>query len=368
MPPELLSIGGPVLGGILGSIVGGNQYNQASQDLQQAYQNIEGLKAPTNSVNFQNYQNVGNFTPQQEQLFQQAPTQFSKINVNPAYMQSALAALQNMQNISNRGGFTAADQANLNNIVGQANDQAAGQRQALMQAQAQRGMGGSGFGLAQQLANQQNAANNANQLLTSVTGQAQLRALQAMQNQGTLGAQLNQQNFGQQAQAAQAQDLINQFNTGLQQNTGNQNTGLINNANQFNLQKNQGIANANTGLSNQQQTQNNDYRQQTYQDQLAQQQGAAGALNQQAQNSVANGNRLSGMIGGVGNAIGSYGTSSALNNSLDNLSNSISSSVPGNPALSQQVAGYNYATQPSSSTSSSDPYSTANLWGSSGGW
>ena len=69
------------------------------------------------------------------------------------------------------------------------------------------------------------------------------------------------------ASAANAQNLINQFDTANSQNVAGQNTNTQNAAQQYNLANSQNIANQNVGLANQQQLQNNAYQQQNYQDQ-----------------------------------------------------------------------------------------------------
>jgi len=132
------------------------------------------------------------------------------INTDPRYKQAQLSALGGLQQIG-QNGMTIQDQANQNKVLSQQNSNEQGNRQAIQQSMAQRGMGGSGFDLASQMLNQQQSANRANQTGTDIAAQAQARSLQAMQGAGQLGSQMQGQDFGQQSQQARAQGCDQSF-------------------------------------------------------------------------------------------------------------------------------------------------------------
>lgn len=131
-----------------------------------------------------------------------------------------MSALSNIQNVMNQGGMTTEDKARLQMIQQSNAIREQGQRNAIAQQAAQRGVGGSGLALQQLMANQQQSAQSNALQGTDVAAQAQARQRQA----GLDLAAQSQGMRGQDIQVGAAQDLINQFNTGIanQQRTWNQ--------------------------------------------------------------------------------------------------------------------------------------------------
>lgn len=315
---DALGLGAPVVGGILGSIFGNQDQQQAIDAQKAALNGILSVNPQLSSVNFQNYQNAGNFTPEQEQALQQQATEMNNINVDPSLMAAAKQSLSSLQNVANQGGRTIQDQANLNNILSQQGQANAGAQQAIMQSAARRGMGNSGMALANQMNAAQESANRANQAGTNIAAQAQQNALQALMGAGSLGSQLNSQSFNQQAQTANAQDLINKFNTQNSQNVANTNVQNNNAGQMYNLQNAQNIANQNTGLANQQQLQNNQYQQQYYTDQLNKQQAAAQQQNNLANTYTGQAKNTAQTFSGIGQGLGQYGAADAAQTASNN--------------------------------------------------
>lgn len=240
----------------------------------------------------------------------------NNISTDPRLKDDQMQSLAALQELANNGGMSAADEANLSKIQSEVGQADRGRRDAIKQNMAQRGMGGSGMDLLAQLDSSQAATDRASQSGLDVAGMAQQRALDAMLKGGGLAGDIRGQDFGEKAQVAQANDIINKFNTsntnqGNQFNTGaqnqaaqynagnklanaqyNRNTALganqwnaaaNNQAGQFNNTGRQNIANANTELSNQAQMQNQFTQpQQQFQDQLNKANGKAGAYEKQA--------------------------------------------------------------------------------------
>lgn len=134
------------------------------------------------------------------------------VGVDKNILDAQTKALQQLSDVSSQGGMTAIDKARLSDIQSQQLNTDRGQREALLQSQAMRGMSDSGSTLAALLQGQQGSSNTANRNALDVNAAAQERALQAMANSGQLGTQMNSQQFGQRAAQAQAQDEINRFN------------------------------------------------------------------------------------------------------------------------------------------------------------
>jgi hypothetical protein len=328
MPLTAIGIGAvaaPVIGGIMGQNAAQTNYSNAQQAQQNALNQYLGISAPgvaQQQLNLAQYQNAGNLTPQQIQTMQQGPNALAGIQTDPRLVQAQMAALQQLSTTGQMG-MTPAEQAALY----QAQQQAAGQAQAknaqIENQFAAQGMGGSGAQLAAQLANSQNSAqmlgNNSNQ----VAQNAQQNAMQALAQSGQLGGQMQAQQFGQQAQIAQAQNYINQFNTANSQAVQNANVQEANAAQLRNLQNQQGIMGQNTQLSNQQQQYNKQLLQQQFNNQMALASGRAGQYQGIAQQQYGQAGNVANQYAGMGQGVGTglAGLASAQSAPSGDLSN-----------------------------------------------
>lgn len=243
----------------------------------------------------------------------QGNTAMDGISTDPRLRDAQMGALSQLQQLASSGGMTAADKANLAQIQANAAQAAQGQRAAILQNAAQKGMSGSGMQLLAQLQATQGDVNNASQQDLGIAGQAQQRALDAMMQSGQLGGSIQQQDFNQQSQVAAAQDAIsrfnasntnamNQYNAGqgneMNRYNGNNalntniynnnmaydankyNTGAVNQAQYYDTGARQNVSNANTGLSNQQEMTNKiTVPQQNFGDQMGLAAGKSGAAN-----------------------------------------------------------------------------------------
>jgi|SRR5665213_3205381 len=320
---------GSVVAPILGAQQAQSSLNAANDARQQALGQWTGINAPSvasQQLNLQDYQNAGNLNLQNEQALQQGPNAMAGIQTDPRLVQAQMSAL-NQLSTTGAMGMTPGEQAALTQAQNNAASQAQAKNAQIMRQFEAQGMGGSGAQLAAQLNNSQASAqqlaNNSNQ----VAQNAQQNALQAISQAGTLGGQMQAQSFGQQAQTAQAQNYINQFNTQNSQGVQNQNVQAANAAALRNLQNQQQISNQNTQLSNQQQQYNKQLVQQQFNNQTAlaagrsgQYQGIAQANQQQAGNTA---NMYAGMGQGVDTGVG------ALYNAYNSPSNSSQSSAGG---------------------------------------
>jgi hypothetical protein len=324
---------GSVIGGIEGQNAAGVNQQNAQAAQQQALNAFKNIPIPTVSsqqLQLQNYQNAGNLTPQQEQALQQGPNALAGIQTDPRLVQAQMSALNQLSQTGSAG-MTPAEQAALTQAQNNALSQGQAKNAQIINQFNAQGMGGSGAELAAQLSASQGAmqqdANNSNQ----VAQNAQQNALQAISQAGTLGGNMQAQQFGQQAQIAAAQNYINQFNTQNSQNVQNTNTQASNAAALRNLQNQQQISSQNTGLANQQQQYNKQLLQQQYQNQLQQAggetgqlQAIAGSQNQYAANTA---NSYAGIgqgadtgAGALYNAYNNQNTDTSLDDELNNQS------------------------------------------------
>lgn len=236
-------------------------------------------------------------------------SEMNNISVDPRLKDTQMASLSALEDIANSGGLTMADKAALNSIQSEVAQADRGRRDAIMQNMGMRGMGGSGMELLAMLDSAQAATSNANQSGMDIAGMAQQRALDAIMSGGNMAGNIRNQDFGEQARIAEANDVIakfnaentnqgNQFNTSAannmaQFNAGNQlqnaqynrdtrlgvnqfNANTANDANKFNITGAQNIANANVEGRNAAQVQNKfNIPQQAFQNKMGIQQGKA---------------------------------------------------------------------------------------------
>lgn len=199
--------------------------------------------------------------------YQDIDTRNWEFQNDPALRERQMNSLGALDEIVEGGGFTLADKANLSRMQNEAAQGDRGRRDAIMQNMQARGMGGSGMELLAQLQSSQAATDRSSQAGMDQAGMAQQRALDAIMNQGAMAGNLRSQDFGENAQRAQALDAIakfnaqnklsnNQFNANKNLQTQQFNSGVGNQAATANWQGKQGLANQNVDTRNQAQIHN----------------------------------------------------------------------------------------------------------------
>lgn len=325
------AIGGPIggaiggLAGLIGGLFsGGNDAEDQMAALQQqamdAIKNVDIPKLQQLQIQLQPYKEAGLLSPELEATVYQPQSAMQGISTDPRLKDAQMNALGNLQKMST-GGLNMSDKSMLDQIQrNSANSERAKESQILQEMQ-QRGQAGSGAELASRLSSAQNSANNAGSQGLQVGATATQRALESLMNSGQLGGQMRSQDFGEQAQKAQSQDVINQFNARNRQAVIGQNTQTQNAAQAANLANKQDIMNKNTGIANQQSEHNAQAVQQNYENNLRKAQGIYSANNAQAGNLLAQQQRsndaFSGTMSGIAGAAGAYGAYQNNQNLLD---------------------------------------------------
>lgn len=303
----IASIGSSIVGGILGSGERSDAQKQQMDLIRQSINDLQAIGIPpieAQQIALEQYRSAGQLSPELEQAITQQSSGLNDISIDPKLREAQLNALSELQDIGQSGGMRLSDQAAAQQALGNIQAQERGSREAIAQDLREKSRFGGGDELAMKLANQQNAATNANQVGLGLAGQAQQNALQAIMQGGQLGGQMQGQEFNQQAQQKAAQDAINRFNAQNSQEVAMRNAAAKNLSQQMNLANMQNIMNQNTGLSNQQQMYNKGLYQQQYQNQLDKANSMANTRNQQS-NQIGNyGNQQAQMWTGMGNAVG----------------------------------------------------------------
>lgn len=282
-------------------------------------------------VELERYRVSGQLSPQMEQAFQQSQTGLKGMAVDSTGRAAETAALAKMQEIAGHGGLDAQAQQQIQQATNQTNANEQGQRGAIVQNAAARGMGaGGGAMLAAELQASQGDANQAAAAGQTAAAGAQQRALQALQDSSTAGHALHSSDYGEAAAAAQAQDAINRFNTQNSQTVANTNTSTTNAAQAANLANAQSVANANTGVANQEETHNKALPQQVFQDEAQKAGGVAGAYGSQATQANTDAKNTANQWSGVGQAIS--GAGGAIGQAYNNKAATPGNTNPTDPA------------------------------------
>jgi|SRR6478672_1415521 len=244
----------------------------------------------------------GVLDPKLQSAIAQNPSEFQNIVTSATDKVAQNRALSEMENIGYQGGLRLQDKAALQDAMLQSQQQDRQGRDNITAEMARRGLGGSGFDVAARLQNQQSVGdrNAANSM--KIAAGAQDRALQSIMNAGQLGTQYRTQEFGEQAQRANAADRISQFNTQNLRDVNAANIAAQNQAQAANLSNAQNIANQNTQLANQQQMYNKSLAQQQYENQLKKTQGQTGIYGQQGNLEMQKGQNTANLLGSLGGA------------------------------------------------------------------
>lgn len=292
--------------GLLDFLSGG-RYKRAEQLGREASQIFADIQLPDIErmrLQLEGIVQQGVYTPEQADAILQEQTGFNRISTDPRLQQAQMEALRRLQGLSETG-MDITDRARLFAISQAEGARSRGEREAILQNAAARGLSGSGLELAAQLGQQQGAATRGAAEGFGVAEAAQQRALQALQGAGGLAGQIRGQSFEEQAQRARAQDIINQFNTRQRQDVVNMNLAERNRAFQQNLTERQRVADQNAALRNQQQQYNKELLQRQFQNRMARAVGQAGALQNAAAQLTNQGSQGVDLFGGlIGSAAG----------------------------------------------------------------
>lgn len=240
------AIGGAV-GGIAGGIAGlfgGRKKARLTREAEAEYLKYlkdVGVPDPNMFVaqyGFINPDDVETFQPLLESAIQQQETGLKDIQLDPQLRQAKMQALQRLQQTGEEG-MTLEERAATGQIARQAGAQQAAAQQQVLAQQARRGTLGSGSALQAQLAASEVGTDQAARAGEALAVERNRRALQAVLEAGGMAGNIEQADYAKQAEAARAQDIINQFNVGQQSGVQQRNVGGQNVAGMTALQRKQ---------------------------------------------------------------------------------------------------------------------------------
>lgn len=300
-----LGLGASALGGVGNAVANMSAADRAAALQDKAVQEWLKVQIPDpaqQKIIMQRFVSQGELDPKLEQAIKQDPSEFQKITTSVTNRNAQNRALQELENVGNQGGLRLQDKAALQEsmLSGQAKDRA--NREAITADMARRGLGGSGFEFASQLAGQQSGTDRDANSSLKIAAQAQDRALQSIMGAGDLATKYRGQDFDEQGKRASAQDAINRFNTTNMQDVQQRNIGSQNRAAEMNLNDKQRISDANTNLGNQEQKYNNELLQQQFENESKVAAGKSGQYGQQAQGAIQQGQQMGNVFSNIGQA------------------------------------------------------------------
>lgn len=145
---------------------------------------------------------------------EQDGTAFEDISTDPNVNNAQLSALSELEQLADKG-YTLQDEVNQRKFINRANTEARANREAIDQNMQARGLSGSGLAYVSKLQADQENANRLAEQGTDLASANADRRLQAIQGMGDYSSQLRSQQFGEQATKAGAKDAVNNYNTGL---------------------------------------------------------------------------------------------------------------------------------------------------------
>jgi hypothetical protein len=289
--------------GLLDILTGGaNQ--RANQDLSGVMGNIEGLNLPTASDlqlgPLAQYTSTGTLTPAQMEAAQAGPSAYNSENLSAVPMSTMQQVLSQDAALAGSNGMTPQEQAQIAMAEQSVNENTAGQRGAIAQDFAGRGVPQS---LIQAALANQSAGQEAEQDYTNAL-QGQAGAADLAQNartaEGSLAGTMFAENAGQANTVAAAQNALNAFNANNVQGARAANQSAQQAANTYNTTNAQNIGNQNTQGANERLYQNEVQAPQEAAGLALERTGQeAGVGESQAATNTAQGQQAAGLAGGV---------------------------------------------------------------------
>jgi len=244
----------------LTDLITGGENKKSEESLQNILAQIQGISTPT-AADLQlsplaQYESTGELSPAMMQAAASGPSAFNAENLSSLPMETMQKVLAQENEIASSNGMTPQEKARIAQAESQMNRSVAGQRGAIAQEFAGRGVPQSLIAAALENGtvgqNAQQGYENALNAEANASGNAQA----ALGAEGQLAGQMFNQNAGQANTVAAAQNALNNFNAAntQQANAANQQTTQA--ANNYNTTNRQNLSNENVTGEHQVQIQN----------------------------------------------------------------------------------------------------------------
>lgn len=177
----------------------------------------------------------GQLSPQQARAILVEQTAVSDIATDPRLRRTQMDALAGFEDIVDDEGMDARFRANMQRLQAEEDQALRGRIGAIAMDEQQRGVSGSGFGRVNRLLSAQATANRIAQRGMDEAAVADERYRDALQASGAMAGSIEDRDYRQQLDEAEARDRINQLNAAARQRTQDQNIASDMAAQEFNL-------------------------------------------------------------------------------------------------------------------------------------
>jgi hypothetical protein len=291
------------MSGLLDFITGGEN-DKAQEALSQALAQMQAVKTPTASdiqmTPLQQYMETGQLSPAMMEAAQAGPSAFSTENLSSVPMSTMQQVLGKENEIASSNGMTPQEQAAIANAESDVNRNTAGQRGAIAQDFAGRGIPASLISAALQSQQAGQDASTAHLDALNARANAANTGQQALANEGNMASTMFSQNAGQANTVASASDALAKFNAANTQQANVANQGTEQAANVYNTTNKQNVANTNTSTANDTQKYNQTVAPVTAAQLALQKAGGAASIGEaSSQAYTAAGQQAAGLFGGV---------------------------------------------------------------------
>jgi hypothetical protein len=299
------------LDSLTNSLTGGEN-KKAQEDLQAALNSIASVQTPSaNQLQLSplaQYQVTGELSPALMQAASAGPSAFNAENLSTVPMDAMQQALAKEKEIANAGGMTPQEQAAIAQAEESVNTNLAGQRGAIAQDFAGRGVPQSLIAAALENATAGQDSQAAYNAALTARANAANQGLTALSNEGSLAGQMFNEQAGQANTVAAAQNALNQFNAANTQAASAANQAATQQANTYNTTNAQTIADQNVTGEHQVQIQNQvEAPQEAAQLALQKAAAQAGVNENQAQQATGQGQQAAGLASGLLGAASNLG-------------------------------------------------------------
>lgn len=225
------------IGDFFRDLFGGDDESRGFRNAEQIIANIQFPELQELVLELGRMVEDGELTPQLAETYFVNATGFDDIQLDPELQAQQMRTLQRLEEISEAGGLDAQAMARIREAQAMEDTRLRGDLEAIETAARRRGDMTAGMDYTNQLLAAQQSANRMSARGFDEAALAEQRALEAMMRGSEMAAGMQDADFQRQAQRAQAQDVINRFNTQNRQNVQNQNVDRINTAQQYNLDR-----------------------------------------------------------------------------------------------------------------------------------
>jgi hypothetical protein len=304
-----------VIGGVVGNIMSAGDRAEQRKRMKMALAELKKVGLPPDlsaPLLLRELKQQGVYTPELEQDLSDSFAEVKLIEEDQTIKEAQRQALTMMQR-RGKVGLSAEDRAALGEITRDVQRESQAKTQQVLQSMQARGMGGAGAELQALLQSGQSEADRASQASMSVMGQAQQRALEALNRSAEMASGIRSQDYNVNATNAAAVNERNRFlaQNAIERQRGN--VGMMNEADRMRLAEQQRIADYNAQLANAEQARQRQEQGQYYDRRLQYGQTMANAQLGQAtaaqQRAAQTGQMWTGIGGAVGAGLSAYGQS-----------------------------------------------------------